>query len=167
MPTISTTTLEDLEPLLVEVIEAIVPRVTNRGSQRWKHYEKGKISAAGTRQFTLRWAPGPFKPGGYFTNSDVEQAAILTVRVDYSGQHETNMWLIQDDYAQLRDRMNILTADISTGLVSILRTPVPPSVAGDTGQGRARLSDRAASNTDTIQIDHQFAVTYMQARATA
>jgi hypothetical protein len=165
MPTIATTTLEDLEPLIIARILAIVPRVRAQGAESWKHYAKGKVSTGRTRAFTLRWVPGPFVPGGYFTNGAVETLATLLVRTDYAGKHEQLMWEVQDDYQQLRDVINQLTADISTGLVSALPSPTGPQLVADTNQGRQRLSDRPASNADTFQIDHSFALTFMQARA--
>jgi hypothetical protein len=147
MPSIATTTLEQLEPLIIAKIRAIVPRVVVQGSKGWKHYKKARSATGRTREFTLRWVPGQFVVGGYFSTpgrGGVETGATLLVRTDYAGQHETLQWLIQDDYAQLRDIINELTADITTGLVSMLK-PV--------------------FHSDAFQIDHTFALTYQQARA--
>jgi hypothetical protein len=165
MPSISTTTLEDLEPLIIAKIQAIVPRVVVQGSKGWRHYAKGKAATGRTRAFTLRWVPGQFEVGGYFTNGAVETGATLLIRTDYTGKHEDLQWLVQDDYQQLRDVINQLTADISTGLVSMLPSPAGAARVADTPQTRSQLSDRPVFNSDAFQIDHTFAVTYQQARA--
>jgi hypothetical protein len=169
MPSIATTTLEQLEPLIIAKIRAIVPRIVVQGSKGWKYYAKARAATGRTREFTLRWVPGQFIPGGYFTTpgrGGVETGATLLVRTDYAGQHEKLQWLIQDDYAQLRDIINELTADsITTGLVSMLPAAANSARVADTNEGRQALSDKPVFNADAFQIDHTFALTYQQARA--
>lgn len=168
MASISTTTLEQLEPLVIAKILTVSPRIRVQGGNRWKHYEKSRASPGRTRSFTLRWVPGQFVPGGYFTTpgrGGVETATTLLVRADYAGSHERLMWLVHDDYQQLRDVISQLTADITSGLVSFLPSATGTALVADTTQGRQRLTDRPATSSDNFQIDHTFDATFMQARA--
>jgi hypothetical protein len=162
---IANTTLEALTPRLVALIEVIAPRIIEGQASCWKHYDLAQGVASRSRLFTILWGPGRHQTGGYFTHANVETRATLIVRADYAARQQSNLFLVQDDWSQLRDVLNSLTDDITTGLVSIFQTASPPSVAQDTPLGRQRLSAAAAQNTSTIKIDHTFDLTYMQARA--
>lgn len=168
MPAAATTTLEALKPLLKERIESIVPRITAQGGERWKYYAKARGTAARTRLFTILWVPGSFEDGGYFGGLGVSTRATLAVRTDYAGQQDQLMHLVQDDYQQLRDRLHSLSDfSVTNGLLSVQPSSgAPTSRAADTNQGRQALAAAPANLSNTFQIDHTFAVTYMQARAT-
>ena len=168
MPAIANTTLEALTPLLVAQIESTVPRVVEGQAIAWKYYRDVRGSAGRSRSFTILWGFGAHKPGGYFTNANVEHLATLTVRVDYAARQSTNTFLIQNDWAQIRDRLNLLTADSTVnGLVSVFQTTTPPGLASDSPANRARLSNASAATATTVQIDLTYEVTYMIVKATA
>lgn len=172
MPALATTTLEQIEPLLVAVIEALAPIPVYQQSETWKHYEDSKKSPGKTRSFTIRWVPGQFVSGGYFGTVDdtggVETAADLLVVTDYVGEHEKLQWLVQRDYQQVRDALNALVADsVTNGIVSLQPSPAGSARVGTTPQARTQLSNRAAHDSGAIQINHTFALTYMCQRIAA
>jgi len=175
MPSIATTTLEQIEPRLVAVIEALTPVPDYQRAAGWKHYANSKKSPGRTRSFTIRWVPGQFVSGGYFTSpggGGVETAATLLVVTDYVGQAEKIQWLVHRDYQQLRDALNILTADISTGIISVLATNVSRPGAPVTGsprvastpQARTQVSNAAAHDVGAFQVNHTLALTYQLER---
>ncbi|HET6496982.1 MAG TPA: hypothetical protein VFH61_16640 [Thermoleophilia bacterium] len=167
MPSIATTTLEQIEPRLVAVIEALTPVPDYQRAAGWKHYANSKKSPGRTRSFTIRWVPGQFVVGGYFTSpggGGVETAATLLVVTDYVGQAEKIQWLVQRDYQQLRDALNVLTADISTGVVSVLPTRAGSARVASTPQARTQVSNAAAHDAGAIQVNHTLALTYQLER---
>lgn len=165
MATISPTTLEALTSRIRDVILAVEPRIIYLQSERWRYAEKLTSAAARTRRFTLVWLPGPFVPGGYFSNGAQEHSATLNVRTDYCGEPEKLQWLVQDDWSQLRDEIHTLTADITSGLTLLLPTSSAPSLADDTPQGRSRVTSRDPTASPAFQIDLSYDLRYLQARS--
>jgi hypothetical protein len=145
---LSATTLPTLGDLFVARIEATTPRITYKGAEGWKHYKRPAESPTRTRRFRLLWDPGGFRTGGTFTNARVQLEVGLRVVTDYAGVYEQIAHIVQDDWQQLRDRMQALASDDSNGLLWV-RAEQPPVIPPE---------------ADVVQVELTYRVSYAQSR---
>jgi len=85
MPTITQTTLTDLEADLANVIAAIVPTHSDERSAGWVRGEDRELpeSSMVPRLFWFEWGDAAVVPGGATGNFDVETAIVMRIVVDY------------------------------------------------------------------------------------
>lgn len=155
------TTLDVLGPKLVAKIEATTPRITYKGAEGWKHYER-PATASRTRRFRLLWESQPWPRGQprIFTNSVGEHLALLRVRADYLGTFEDLGPLIEEDWHQLRKEMHALSGSGADGLMLILETAAAPRLVGSD----PRLRGSTAEERDVLQVDLTYDVRYLRTR---
>lgn len=146
------TTLDVLGPKLVAKIEATTPRITYKGAEGWKHYER-PASGSRTRRFRMLWEPlgWPRGQARVCTNDVEENLALLRVRTDYVGTFEDLAPLIDEDWHQLRKEMHTLSGSGADGLMLILETATPPRPV-------------IGGERDVLQVDLTYDVRYLRTR---
>jgi hypothetical protein len=165
--TIANTTQLALRDLFETRIRQTTPVLVPEQSERWKPYRGATDTASRMRRCRLVFTPGTFFKLGYFTNTNVETTAALSIRTDYATRHQDIITIIQSDWHQLRERLSGLTADPANGLVWLETTTSPPVEVAETGEGRRALSERALNSRDFAVVDLTYNLRYMRARAAA
>ena len=142
------TTEESLTELFTDAIIALTPRLTFKGGELWKAYNREVSGPSTTRRFRLVWEAGNIFPGGAMAGDVFEHAALLRVRTDYAGEHAAQQHIMIDDFHQLGDA---LTATKATDNGVMLVT-------------RLRVEERVGNtdDTDVVQIDHVYQVRFMR-----
>jgi hypothetical protein len=140
---------ETLAELFTTAIIAIAPRLTYKGAEGWKPYNREVDGASRTRRFRLVWPPGAtgLQPRGTSAGDIFEHFAELRVRTDYAGEHAKQQHLIIDDFHQLADTLSATKAG-NNGVVLVERLRTAPVVGGE--------------SDDVVKVDHIFTVRYMR-----
>lgn len=148
------TDLDTLTTSITTAIRNITPRHQRQGEQKWIPYER-KAPPAYTRRFRLDWETDEHTEGGIFTQSAVDTTVTLHVYTDYNMRHQEMDKVIEDDHWQLRDVLNTLKGT-SSGIIFIESAGV-----GNVSENEDAPTDGA----DLLQVDHNFVVRYLKARA--
>lgn len=108
MPTITRTTLTELETALVAVISAIVPTHQDESTAGWIFGEDRDMppSSMVPRLFGFEWGASTPVPGGATGNFDVEMQVPMMIVVDYRAfREEDRAQIVESDNCDLADRL--------------------------------------------------------------
>lgn len=151
------TTENELTDLFKATIVALVPRVTYKGAEGWKPYNRENANASATRRFRLLWAFGGIVPGGAMAGLAIEVFSTLRIRTDYAGDNDRAQYLVIDDALQLQDVLSALkSAGTDHGLVLV--TWQSSDIATDADPS----TDSPTETDDVIRIDHTFEIRYIR-----
>lgn len=154
MPTITQTTLTQLEADVANVIAAIVPTHSDEQSAGWVRGEDRELpeSSMVPRLFWFEWGDAEVVQGGATGNFDVETAITMWVVVDYRAfREEDRAQIVESDHWDLQDRL----ADVWEGNGA-------DAIDGLTFTESAKWEVR-----DAGRVAHKFNVQYQRARRVA
>ena len=139
---------DSLTELFTTAIVGLTPRLTYKGAEEWRPYDRAVSGPSRTRRFRLIWGAPNLQPRAGMAGQIIEHVAEMRVRTDYAGEHAQQQFIIIDDFHQLGDTLTALKAsDNGVQLVTRLRI-----------EQRVGKTD----TDDVVQIDHVFAVRFMR-----
>jgi hypothetical protein len=154
MPTITQTTLTDLEADLANVIAAIEPTHSDEQTAGWVRGEDRELpeSSMVPRLFWFEWKDAGVVAGGATGNLDVETSIVMFVVVDYRAfREEDRAQIVESDHWDLADRFADVWEGNGVG-----------SVDGLTFTESDRWEVR-----DAGRVAHKFNIQYQRARRVA
>lgn len=151
------TTENELTDLFRATIVALAPRVTYKGAEGWKPYNRENANASTTRRFRFLWSLVGIVPGGAMAGSAIEVASTLRIRTDYTGDNDRAQFCVIDDALQLQDVLSALkSGGTDHGLVLV--TWQASDIASDVDPS----TDSPTETDDTIRVDHTFEIRYIR-----
>lgn len=151
------TTENELTDLFRATIVALVPRVTYKGAEGWKPYNRENANASTTRRFRQLWAFGGIVPGGAMAGTAFEVFSTLRIRTDYAGDNDRAQYLVIDDALQLQDVLSALkSTETDHGLVLVTWQSSDPANDVDPS------TDSPTDTDDVVRIDHTFEIRYIR-----
>lgn len=139
---------ETLAELFTDAIIGIVPRMTYKGAESWKPYEREVGNPTRTRRFRIVIRRPQLVSGGASAGYNFEHSAELRVRTDYVGDHSKVQFTVADDFMQLRDVLSGLKAT-DNGVMVVEAVDY-------------RERDSFTLDDDILLVDHVFRCRYMR-----
>lgn len=154
MPTITQTTLTQLEADVANVIAAIVPTYADERTAGWVRGEDRELpeSSMVPRLFWFEWGASTPVQGGATGNFDVEMGVDMFVVVDYRAfREEDRAQIVESDNCDLADRLSDVWENNGPGSID----------------GLTKTESNEFEVRDAGRVAFKFRVQYQRARRVA